>query len=82
MKDYERATDEDISLTIEKLNSDEKTATIKIETTKFLRNFWLSSDKFGVRFDSNFKSLLPGSNYITISFDVLPEVEDFKMMWL
>ncbi|NVK66664.1 MAG: hypothetical protein HWE22_18875 [Flavobacteriales bacterium] len=55
---------------------------ITIETTKFLKDFWISSDKFGVKFDRNFQSLLPGTHTFEITFEEEPTEEDFKMMWL
>lgn len=55
---------------------------ITIETTKFLKDFWISSDKFGVKFDHNFQSLLPGTHSFVITFDEEPKLEDFKLMWL
>ena len=79
---YDKAIKEDISISFQRIDPETKTATIKIETNKFLRNLWLSSSKFGVRFDKNFESFLPGSHYITIQYEEEPNVEDFKMMWM
>ncbi len=82
VNDYPRASINDVQISMEKLNETDKTAVLKVSTTKFLRNFWISSTKEGVRFDVNFQSLLPGNSYINISFDSIPELEDFKLMWL
>ena len=79
---YEKAVSEDVSISLQRIDSETKTATVKIETNKFLRNLWLSSSKFGVRFDKNFESFLPGSHYITIQYEEEPNVEDFKLMWM
>ncbi len=55
---------------------------LTVETSKFLKDFWISSSKFGVRFDQNFQSLLPGTHTFQISFESMPQLEDFKLMWL
>lgn len=61
---------------------DQKSGIITIETTKFLKDFWISSERFGVKFDRNFQSLLPGTHTFEITFEEEPSLEDFKMMWL
>lgn len=60
---------------------DAGSALLTMETTEFLKDFWISSDKFGVRFDQNFNSLLPGKHTFVITYDQAPSLEDFKMMW-
>lgn len=61
---------------------DRNSGTITIETTKFLKDFWISSNKFGVKFDRNFQSLLPGTHTFQITFEEEVTAEDFKLMWL
>lgn len=58
-----------------------KTAFIIVENDKFIRDFWISSDKFGVKFSSNFQSFLPGRHEISISFEEIPKLEDFRTFW-
>lgn len=55
---------------------------LTIETTQFLQNLWISSAKFGVKFEKNFESLLPGKHVFKITFEEEVEAKDFKLMWL
>lgn len=55
---------------------------LTVTTTQFLKDFWISSEKFGVKFSRNFESLLPGSHTFVIEFDKEPNLEEFKLMWL
>ena len=82
VSEYEKATTTDVGLTIDKIDTISKTAVLKVENLKFVRNLWISSSKFGIKFDRNFVSLLPGNSYITISYEELAVLADFKMMWL
>ena len=71
-----------VSVEIKSIDEIHKTARIKITNSAFLQNFWISSLKLGVRFDSNFEHLLPGEHWIDIQFDELPLKEDFILHWL
>jgi len=80
--DYKTAKEDDVSLSIDSIDPISKTAIISIENKRFVKDFWLTSSKFGVRFKSNFLNLIPGEHLIEISFDELPEVGDFEMKWM
>lgn len=80
--EYKSAKEDDISLSINSIDTIAKTALISVENKRFVRDFWLTSSKFGVRYKSNFMNLIPGEHLIEISFDQLPEVGDFEMKWM
>ncbi len=80
--EYEKATADDLRLTIEAVNPKANTAVLKISTTKFVDNLWISSSKFGVKFEQNFFQLLPGEVLIPITYSELPVVGDFKLKWM
>ena len=79
--DREKAAESSVSMSFDP-SSDNGKGVITIETKRFLKDFWISSDKFGVKFDRNFQSLLPGTHTFEITFEETPELLDFKMMWL
>ena len=79
---YQKAKKKEVLIAYEKINHDSKTAIIKIDNKKFLRNLWISSDITGVRFDKNFISYLPGNSYVSISFDDLPDIDQFTLKWM
>ncbi|MDG1147103.1 MAG: hypothetical protein P8N52_02230, partial [Crocinitomicaceae bacterium] len=80
--DYEKAISTDVDLTIDSVNEQEKTLVLRINTSKYLRNLWVSSIKFGIKFDRNFESILPGGHQVLLQYETLPAVDDFKLMWL
>lgn len=80
--DYKSAKADDITLSIEAIDSVAKTAVISVENKRFVRDFWLTSNKFGVKFNSNFLNLVPGEHLIDVSFDEIPKVEELRMKWL
>ncbi|MEJ6616267.1 MAG: hypothetical protein QNL61_05080 [Crocinitomicaceae bacterium] len=80
--DYKSAKADDITLSIEAIDSVAKTAVISVENKRFVRDFWLTSNKFGVKFKSNFLNLVPGEHLIDVSFDEIPKVEELRMKWL
>jgi beta-mannosidase len=75
-----KAPETSVELSFQK--TEEGKGVITIENARFLKDFWVSSEKFGVQFERNFESLLPGTHKIEITFEEEPEVSDFKMMWL
>lgn len=79
---YSKAEARDVEISLQNIDEESKTATIKIESTKFLRNFWISSKAFGVHFNRNFIDVMPGSSYIIIQYDELPELSDFILKWM
>ncbi len=80
--EYKTAKAEDISLSLHSIDTSAKTAIISIENKRFVRDFWLSSSQFGLKFSANFLNLIPGEHLIEISFDEIPKVEEFKMKWM
>jgi hypothetical protein len=65
-------------LTLEKVDVVNKTAEIKIVNKTFLADFWLYSNKLGVKFERNFLNLLPGTHTIKIYFENVPQHSDFN----
>ncbi|MFK7786974.1 MAG: hypothetical protein AB8B56_17770 [Crocinitomicaceae bacterium] len=78
--DREKAPASSVKLEFEKTG--EGKGRLTIETARFLKDFWVSSEKFGVKFDRNFESLLPGTHSIELTFEEEPQLSDFRMMWL
>ena len=77
-----QADRKDISIVLLSADQEKKTATIKIENSKYVHHFWLFSDEVGVQFSQNFIDLLPGEHLIEIQFDELPVLSDFDFMWM
>ena len=69
--------DTPVELSLKTIDTINKTGIIEINTTQFLADFWLYSNREGVRFDKNFLQLLPGRHAIKISFEKIPELSDF-----
>ena len=67
-----------VTLKLNNIDTINKTAVIEINNDKFLADFWLYSNREGVRFDKNFIHLLPGKHLFTITFESLPLLEDFQ----
>jgi beta-mannosidase len=67
-----------VDLVLEKVDLLNKTAEIKLTTKTFLSDFWLYSNKLGVKFDCNFLNLLPGIHYFKIHFENEPILSDFN----
>jgi hypothetical protein len=77
-----KADRKEIKLEIVSINTEKKTAVLKVENTKFLHHFWLYSAKAGVQFSENFIELLPGEHLIEVQFEELPLLSDFDFMWM
>jgi beta-mannosidase len=71
----------DVELTIKSINVFTKTAVLELKTVGFLSNFWVQSNQQGVLFDQNFMNYLPGTHLIHISFEHLPEISNFSLIW-
>ncbi|MGB0915687.1 MAG: hypothetical protein ACPGVI_06420, partial [Crocinitomicaceae bacterium] len=80
--EYEKAKEEDVVLSIVSVDKESKSLVLNVSNTKYLRNLWISSSEFGLKFDSNFESLLPGEHKVVVQYEELPKLEDFKLMWL
>ena len=58
-----------------------------VENTSFVKDLWISSERYSVHFDKNFVSFLPGAHRVLIKFNEPVKfsdlrVEDFKLKWL
>ena len=80
-KEYHKTKESDVELELTDINLKDKTALLIIKNDHYVRDLWIASYKFGVRFSENFKSYLPGEQGIRITFEEEPKLEDFKMMW-
>jgi hypothetical protein len=67
-----------VFLTLEKVDVVNKTAEIKIVNKTFLADFWLYTNKLGVKFERNFLNLLPGTHFIKIYFENEPQLANFN----
>jgi len=67
-----------VTLKLNDIDTINKTAVIEINNDKFLADFWLYSNREGVRFDKNFIHLLPGKHFFSITFESFPLLEDFN----
>lgn len=81
-KAYVKADSSDVMIKIKELDPTNKKATILIKNKKYLRNFWLYSSVPGVKFNTNFIDLLPGSNEFEIEFEEIPEIKNFDFKWM
>jgi beta-mannosidase len=78
---YKKALRNSFKIELIDIDTLTRTATIKLKSTVFLADFWISSNKKGVQFETNFFSMLPGTKEIKINFTELPSLEDFKFKW-
>jgi len=67
-----------VIMTLEKVDIVNKTAEIKIVNKTFLADFWLYTNKLGVKFERNFLNLLPGTHFIKIYFENEPQLANFN----
>jgi beta-mannosidase len=78
---YEEACEDKVEFKLTDVDEKEKTAVLVINNDRFLRDLWITSKEFGVKYDRNFISLLPGQHEFKFSFDKLPVKSDFKLFW-
>lgn len=76
------ATADKVSHKLIEVNALTKTAVIEVTNSSFLGKCWITSNKNGVRFESNFMDLLPGTHRFLITFEKLPVEGDFELIWL
>jgi beta-mannosidase len=76
------ATADKVSYRLLEIDPVNKTAVIEVENTAFIGKCWVTSRKNGVRFNSNFIDLLPGTHRFYITFETLPVESDFELIWL
>ena len=63
------------------INEVNKTAEIIIENDSFVKDLWLTSKKFGIKYETNFNSYLPGRHSVLIHYNELPRLSDFECFW-
>jgi beta-mannosidase len=80
-KNHQKTTRNSFNVTIEKIDTFNKTALLVVKTSSVLIDFWMSSKKMGVKYSQNFKTILPGKKEITIEFDEIPSIGDFEFKW-
>ena len=78
---YKKAVRSNFIVEIIKLDTVKKTASLKISTSSFLNDFWITNNKGGVYFNQNFFPLLPGVKEIEFQFDTIPLINDFVFKW-
>ena len=78
---YKKAVRSNFIVEIIKLDTVKKTASLKISTSSFLNDFWITNNKGGVYFNQNFFPLLPGVKEIEFQFDTIPSINDFVFKW-
>jgi beta-mannosidase len=72
----------EVKYSIENVNTANKTATLVINNTGFLADFWVSSNLTGVRFSENFMNYLPGKHSIDVHYSADKfELADLKFFW-
>lgn len=76
------ATKGQVKLELLQVDPQTKTAVIRITNEAFVQQLWITSAKQGVRFDRNFIDLIPGTHDVKISFENLPALSDFELIWL
>ncbi len=74
-KDHKKANHCDVKFNLEDQNKEKKTINLKVENSKFIQDFWVSSDVLGVSLSDNFLDLLPGNHVIEIKY----KNEDFNL---
>lgn len=79
---YQRTPEAQVKLSIENIDTEAGTASLRIKTSGFVKDFWVFSSRPGVKFEQNFLTLLPGEHVIRITFETFPELIDFGMKWL
>ncbi|MGB0915638.1 MAG: hypothetical protein ACPGVI_06170, partial [Crocinitomicaceae bacterium] len=83
VSEYDKALQESVKLSVVSVDESSNKMVISVETKTYLRNLWISSSEFGVKFNRNFESLLPGVHEFQIEFENnQPGVNDFKLKWL
>lgn len=69
-----------VRLKIKKIDIVNKVLILSIHTKVPIRDFWLYSIHKGIRYEENGLQLLPGKKEIQVSFETLPNQNDFR--WL
>ena len=72
----------DLKYEIQSVDTLNKKAILSIENTKFVHDFWVSSNKIGVKFSDNFMNLLPGKHLIEIQYvDDIFSISELNFFW-
>ncbi len=78
---YKKALRSHFSIEINNLDTIKKTAQLKIKSTAFLNDFWITSSLNEVFFEENFISVLPGEKTVKFHFNSIPTLKDFNFKW-
>ena len=65
--DYEKAIDSDVTYLVDTITTVSNKVYIRVSNKKYLRDFWISTSKFDVKFDRNSASQM----------DIAPTILDF-----
>jgi beta-mannosidase len=77
-KDYPRAGKRDVNITILRHDPEKRKMTVQVDAQKYMRCFWLFSDRPGIRFDHNFCDLIPGKHFFELNYtEEAPLLEHF-----
>ncbi|MDC1384664.1 hypothetical protein N8329_01655 [Crocinitomicaceae bacterium] len=81
-KEYKRATDDDVTVEFERVNTESGTAIAIVTNKKFIQDAWLIVDQAGVKFSENFVSYLPGTHKIKVEFQKGIPLNTIEIKWL
>ena len=81
-KEYKRATDDDVTVEFERVNTESGTAIAIVTNKKFIQDAWLIVDQAGVKFSENFVSYLPGTHKIKVEFQKGTPLNTIEIKWL
>ncbi len=81
-KEVKKTNKCDLKYELINLNTEKKKVTLVIENKNFVQDFWISSNKLGVKFSDNFIDLLPGKHQIEIQYsDSTISLNEFNFYW-
>jgi beta-mannosidase len=81
-KDYKRATEDEVTVVFESVDSEAGTAVAVVTNKKFIQDAWLIVDQAGVKFSENFVSYLPGTHKIKVEFQKGTPLNTIEIKWL
>ncbi|NRA11692.1 MAG: hypothetical protein HRT57_07045, partial [Crocinitomicaceae bacterium] len=81
-KEYKKASQEDVTVVLESIDSESGTAIAVVSNKRFIRDAWLMVDQPGVKFSENFVSYLPGTHKIKVEFQKGTPLISIEIKWL
>jgi beta-mannosidase len=80
---YSMASEKEVKLEVISNDTEKKELQVRVITKKYLRNFWIYSNKTGIQFDRNFIDLIPGEHIFKLKYvDSTPVLEDLGTKWM